>query len=106
MAKVKAFELDTAAAGYTGSEPVHFGGFPGVWEPGRPIALTELGFDTEKGARDAVKELGLPLREVAADAAAARMPERPNHAATEPDAAAVPTSEAETPKPAEPKGDD
>lgn len=97
MAKVKAFELDTEAAGYTGTEPVHFGGFPGTWQPGRPIAVTELGFDTEKEAREQVKQLALPLREVQADLADARMPERPNHAAVEPDAAAAPTSEAEKP---------
>jgi hypothetical protein len=80
VSKVKALELDTAAAGYTGTEPVHFGDFPGMWQPGRPIALSELGFDTEKDALAAVKELGLPLREVSAEAGKARMPERPNHA--------------------------
>ena len=83
MAKVKAFELDTEAAGYTGGDGVHFGDFPGVWEPGRPIAVSELGFDTDKQARDLVKELGLPLREVQADLADALMPERPNHASAE-----------------------
>lgn len=98
MSKVKALELDTAAAGYTGTDPVHFGGFPGMWAPDRPIALAELGFDTERDARDAVKELGLPLREVMADPADARMPERPNHALNEEQAAVLVRELDETPK--------
>jgi len=32
--------------------------------PGQPVAVSELGFDTEKEALARVKELGLPLREV------------------------------------------
>lgn len=84
MAKEKAFELDTEAAGYTGSEGVHFGDFPGVWAPGVPIALTELGFDTAADARAAVEELGLPLKEVSVDVGSAPMPTRPNHEDTAP----------------------
>lgn len=74
-----ALELDTDAAGYTRSEPVHFGSFPGVWEPGRPIAVSELGFASEEEALAAVADLELPLRQVRVDAGSAPMPERPNH---------------------------
>lgn len=98
--KVKALELDTAAAGYSGGEAVHFGDFPGMWAPGAPIAVSELGFDTEKEALAAVKTLGLPLREVQADLATTRMPERVNHASSEP---ALPP--AEKPEPATVEGD-
>ena len=66
--KVKALELDTAAASYSGTDAVHFGDFPGMWTPGAPIAVSELGFDTEKEALAAVKELGLPLRAVQVEA--------------------------------------
>lgn len=83
MSKVKAFELDVAAAGYTGGEAVHFGGFPGLWVPGRPVALSELGFNAEKDARDTAAALGLPLREVSVDAGSAPMPVRPNHASSD-----------------------
>lgn len=93
--KVKALVLDADAAGYSGGEAVHFGGFPGVWAPGQPIAITELGFDSERDARDAVKALELPLREVSVDAGSAPMPERSNHHVSEADAATAPTSEAE-----------
>jgi hypothetical protein len=79
MASETALELDVDAAGYTRSEGVHFGGFPGVWEPGRPVAVSELGFDTEEEALALVDELELPLRPVQVDAGSARMPERPNH---------------------------
>lgn len=83
--KVKALELDTAAAGYSGTDAVHFGDFPGMWAPGHPVAVSELGFDTEKEALAAVKALGLPLREVHVEQGSARMPERLNHAPSEAD---------------------
>jgi hypothetical protein len=105
MAKEKAFVLDTDAAGYTGGEGVHFGDFPGVWAPGAPVALRELGFDTAEDARAAAKDLGLPLKEISVDAGSAPMPERPNHAASTPDAAAEPAPAAESASSAEPEGD-
>jgi hypothetical protein len=78
--KVKALVLDAEAAGYSGTDAVHFGDFPGVWTPGQPVAVSELGFDTDKDALAAVKTLGLPLREVSVEQGSAPMPERPNHA--------------------------
>lgn len=104
--KVKALELDTAAAGYSGTDAVHFGDFPGMWAPGHPVAVSELGFDTEKEALAAVKALGLPLREVSVEQGTARMPERPNHAAAseapvEPEPAAEPAVEKPAAKDAE-----
>jgi hypothetical protein len=99
--KVKALVLDAEAAGYSGTDAVHFGDFPGVWAPGQPVAVSELGFDTEKDALARVKELGLPLREVQVDAGSARMPDRPNHAPAEPAAAEEPApAPAPEPEPA------
>jgi acyl-coenzyme A thioesterase PaaI-like protein len=81
VATVPALELDTGAAGYTRSTGVHFGGFPGVWEPGRPVPLAELGFETDTEALELVDELGLPLRQVSVDPGddTVGMPARPNH---------------------------
>jgi hypothetical protein len=81
MASVPALELDTDAAGYTRATGVHFGRFPGVWEPGRPVPVSELGFETDREALELVAELGLPLRQVTVDAhdPDAGMPARPNH---------------------------
>jgi hypothetical protein len=78
-----ALELDTDAAGYTRGAGVHFAGFPGVWEPGRPVAISELGFASADEALDLVDELGLPLRKVRVPAGSAPMPERPNHVASQ-----------------------
>lgn len=78
-----ALELDVEAAGYTRGEAVHFGSFPGVWEPGRPVAVGELGFDTDEEALARVAELGLPLRKLRVPAGSAPMPERPNHVPAE-----------------------
>lgn len=81
MATVTALELDAEAAGYTGGEALHFGGFPGVWSPGQPVAVSELGFESEQDALDRARELELPLREVRVDEGSAPMPARPNHLA-------------------------
>lgn len=79
-----AFELDADAAGYTHGEAVHFGSFPGVWFVEQPIAVSELGFDSEQEAVDRVAELGLPLRKTRVPVGSAPMPERTNHVYPEP----------------------
>lgn len=79
MATSHALELDTEASGYTRSDGVHFGGFPGVWAPGQPVEISELGFDSEDEALARVDELGLPLRQVNVEPGSAPMPARPNH---------------------------
>lgn len=42
-------------------EPVHFGGFPGLWIKGQPVAVSELGFESVDDAHKRVDELNLPL---------------------------------------------
>jgi hypothetical protein len=65
---------------FPGNEaPVHFGGFPGVWEPGRPVAVSELGFQTVSAARDARKELAPELVEKQVATGSAPAPPRENH---------------------------
>ena len=44
-----------------------FPGFPGVWHPDAPIAVSALGFAGAKDAERAAKELGLPLKTAKAD---------------------------------------
>lgn len=83
------------ADAFPGSDaPVHFGGFPGIWEPGRPIAVSELGFATVGDARDARKEFAPELDEKSVKVGSAPMPERENHVPAEP-AAAVDEGEPE-----------
>lgn len=65
------------AARTVGSEPVHFGGFPGLWYPERPIALSALGFETPDEALEAAREL--PLVTMRVEVGSAPMPERENH---------------------------
>lgn len=60
-------------------EPIHFAGFPGVWEPDTPIAVSALGFDTVKAARVAKDELAPLLKEVRVDEGSAPMPVAANH---------------------------
>lgn len=38
-----------------------FAGFPGLWSQGVPVAVADLGFETDDQAYAAVDELGLPL---------------------------------------------
>ena len=52
----------------SGTFPHTFPGFPGVFEPGVPVALSALGL-SQKDARALVKELGLPLKEAQVDVA-------------------------------------
>jgi hypothetical protein len=44
-----------------------FGGFPGEWLPGQPVALSTLGLDADTAAR-LVEEMGLPLEKTTATA--------------------------------------
>lgn len=74
---------EDAVAGSHG--PVHFGGFPGVWYPGQPIAVAELGFPTGSAAREAKKLYAPDLVEKSVKTGSAQMPPRENHIpATEP----------------------
>lgn len=76
---VPALVLDQETVAH--GEPVHFGVYPGVWAKGTPIAVRDLGFESEEEALDRARELGLPLTEttVAADAGVTLLP-RPNAA--------------------------
>lgn len=78
-----AFVLPVEAAGASG-EPVHFGGFPGVWFPGQPIAVSELGFASVKEARAARSELAGALVEKTVKVGSAPMPQVENHVAGAP----------------------
>lgn len=55
-------------------EPVHFGGFPGLWAKDRPVLVSELGFETLDDAYQAVDELGLPLARTTVAAGEGLMP--------------------------------
>ena len=79
MAKDTETALVLPVSATTGSEAVHFGGFPGQWYPGRPIAVSALGFETEDEALKAAKDLPLVVKRVKAGSAPA--PERENHIA-------------------------
>jgi hypothetical protein len=92
-----ALELDVEAAGEGRGLEVHFSNFPGVWAPERPIAVTELGFDTVDEALARVDELGLPLRQVDVEAGSAPMPARDNQIASEDQARAVELATSEKP---------
>lgn len=59
----------------THGEPVHFGGFPGLWVQGRPVAVAELGFETVEDAYKAVEELGLPLNQTTVAVGEGAMPD-------------------------------
>jgi hypothetical protein len=76
--KVTAFVLPTEAV--VGTDAVHFGGFPGIWVPGQPVEVTELGFASLQDARERRDELGLPLKETKVAVGKGAMPERENHA--------------------------
>ena len=77
MAKETETALVLPASATIGSEAVHFGGFPGQWYPGRPIAVSALGFETKDEALEAAKDLPLVVKRVPAGSAPA--PERENH---------------------------
>lgn len=89
-----AFVLPAAAVGGS-SEPVHFGGFPGVWTPGEPIAVSELGFATVKEAREAKNDLAADLVEKTVKAGSAPMPAADNHIAESGPPAPLPVTEPE-----------
>ena len=46
-----------------------FPGFPGLFFPGVPVPLEELGFSSASEAADRIAELGLPLKRVTGKAA-------------------------------------
>lgn len=74
---VTALVLDESVVAH--GEPVHFGGFPGVWAAEHPVAVRELGFDTDEDALDRVRELGLPLTETTVPADGGKPLPVPNH---------------------------
>lgn len=58
-------EEAAAQAGYSGAGPFTFAGvFPGEWTLGEPLRISELGFDSDDDARDALAEAGVPLEEI------------------------------------------
>ena len=79
MAKETETALVLPASAVVGSEAIHFGGFPGQWYPGRPIAVSALGFETKDEALEAAKDLPLVVKIVPVGSAPA--PERENHIA-------------------------
>lgn len=72
MAEKKKTDVDTddgfviPEGTFSSSAPQNFPGFPGIWQDGVPIALSDLGLFDKEAAADLVAELGLPL-EAAAD---------------------------------------
>lgn len=82
MGTEAALELDAETAQGVGVD-VHFSNFPGLWQPGRPIAVSALGFDNAGEALAAVADLGLPLKLVDVEHGSAPMPARDNHVANE-----------------------
>lgn len=61
------------------SEPVHFAGFPGLWRPDQPIAVSELGLGDADETYRRVDQLGLPLARTTVPAGEGLMPDVPNH---------------------------
>lgn len=98
MASETAYELDSEAAGYTGTDAVHFADFPGVWYPGQPIAAQELGLGDDDQVQARIDELALPLRKISVDRGAAPMPARPNHLLNTEQESALEAELAEQPK--------
>lgn len=59
--------------------PVHFPNFPGVWEPGQPIAARELldrldSVETVKELEELISQEGHPLQATTVEAGSAPMP--------------------------------
>lgn len=80
MASEKELAFVLPAADVAGSAgAVCFAGFPGVWAPDVPIAVSELGFESVQDARAARDATASVLRDVKVDTGTAPMPERPNH---------------------------
>lgn len=50
-------EEKAAEHGYAGAGPFTFGRFPGVYVPGRPVAISELGFSGEDDAGAKIEEV-------------------------------------------------
>jgi hypothetical protein len=98
MAKETETALVLPASAVVGSEAVHYGGFPGQWYPGRAIAVSALGFETEDEALEAAKDLPLVVTRVKVGSAPA--PERENHVAGVPFTNALADEVAEADAPA------
>lgn len=60
MVELAALVLDDPSV--ASSEPRVFAGFPGLWSPGVPVAVADLGFESDEQALARVDELGLPLK--------------------------------------------
>lgn len=61
--KVTAFALDGSVVGDVDAHPFAFGGFPGLWQVGRPMLPSALGL-TVTEMRDLIEKFNLPLVEV------------------------------------------
>jgi len=73
---IKALVLDDTVSA---PEAKHFANFPGLWITGHPVAVSELGFDSEEEALAAVEALGLPLKLTKVPIGEGLMPEVANH---------------------------
>lgn len=60
MADAAALVLDDPSV--ASSVPRVFAGFPGLWSAGVPVAVADLGFESDAAAFARVDELGLPLK--------------------------------------------
>lgn len=83
--KVTAFELDGSVVGDVDAHPFAFGGFPGLWQVGRPTLASALGL-TNDGLRELIAKFNLPLVEVKVNEkdAHASFPADPNRILTGP----------------------
>jgi hypothetical protein len=77
---------------HTGTDLVHFGGYPGVFMPGKKVAVTEIEFDDPKDAVDRAKELGLPLEKTTVAVGRGKMVARENHAPSDADVTPLPVT--------------
>lgn len=81
--KVTAFALDGSVVGDVDAHPFAFGGFPGLWQVGRPMLPSALGL-TVTEMRDLIEQFNLPLVEVKVHERHAHdtFPEDPNRIAS------------------------
>lgn len=84
---------------HSGTDLVHFGGFPGVYVPGEKVSVSELEFATVKDATDRADELGVPLKRTTVAVGKGPLAARENHALSETEARAAGVTEPEQGQP-------
>jgi len=86
----------------SGTAAVNLPGFPGMWTPGEPIAVSEIAryglFESEQAVLDRADELGLPLERVEVADSAGDMPFPPNHIPSAVEAAEEAVAETRRPR--------